>query len=151
MLTKKYEKEIIFNYLAHILKQEIRNIESPIMNQSKILFELLSWYCYTNIERSIESDVEGSNIWIMNDSILTIQSKGNEAIVEFRNIVSHNFMSVKLKEPAFKAQQTSNEALSILSSIRNNREVSYVPNKEPVLMSPEYLFNNIPFVVDGKT
>ena len=155
MFASKNEREIIYNYTVRILRQEIVNIDSPIIYQSKILLKLLSWYCYTNIERSIKPEEEGTNMWIMKDTIFIIQTKSNEAIIEFRNIVSHNSMNVKIKEPPFKPQQSSNEALSILSNIRNNKEVSYVLSKEPTLISPEYLLNHLPctfpFVVDGKT
>lgn len=153
-LDKALQIEIL-PYFARISAFETRNEQSPILQQTLILYDLINWFANTNIERMSNEILQYNlgKLWLINSSLLHVASDKEKIWVKTRNIVSTSVFQLNVKNIQPKIQQKSQNVLPIIQELQFSskkddlKETNDIHRKEEndISMNPENLFSFLPY------
>ena len=134
----------VLDYLSRIMRQEIRNEQSMVLQQSILLMELLGWYSFSNIDRanftpSIPVDTKGK-LWIVDDSLIYVETEGKSATIKVRNLVSSTTYNLQLQTPMPTVPHKES-----LAALREGRKIIGSKEQE-IKITPEHILNNFPSI-----
>lgn len=150
-LTAELQKEIL-PYISRILSLEIKNEQSPIIQQTIILSELLSWINTTNFERVISDSTENngpilekSKIYILNDSVIQINSEKENINLILRNATSKIQAQIKLNNIRSKSIIKNEDNLKILTRIHESSTLEPQARIEnEIILDPDFCISLLP-------
>eukprot|EP00826_Nyctotherus_ovalis_P022095 TRINITY_DN17236_c0_g1_i9.p1 TRINITY_DN17236_c0_g1~~TRINITY_DN17236_c0_g1_i9.p1 ORF type:complete len:795 (+),score=216.77 TRINITY_DN17236_c0_g1_i9:104-2488(+) len=141
----------VLDYLSRIMRQEIENEQSMVLQQSILLMELLGWYSFSNTERTssansfVPAECRGK-LWILGDSLIYAEAEGQKAVVRVRNIVSSTAYTLLLQEPVLTSPQDAKETKESLETLREKGSVSLSVKEQEAKIEPEHILNNLPSI-----